>query len=169
MKRSLITLAALFFLVLGTIQSAHAQDLQCEIIFAGTSAAASAQTQGITGTAVLLIGFGGYIQCRSPAAAGWNSFADRSADQRYISLSLPTAGFAGATPERMAILEARLKDCYRQALIAMNNPARLMLELSVRPARYNDDPGPHTLSMSIWVDTADTISCTLTVNNSGLR
>lgn len=169
MKRSTACVTILVVLCLFFARASHAQNMSCDFVFAGPSATVVAQTQGIgEHGSTLHIGFGGYIQCRNPGALGWNSFADPSGDQRYVSLLLPSE-WAGWTPETKAILEARLKDCYRQGLIAMNNPGRLMLEVIIAQPRYNDEPAARQLNLSVWVDTATTIACSLSANNSGLR
>lgn len=159
---------SLFFSVIAHASLAYGEDVRCEIVFAGPMATVSAQSQGLAAAPNLLFGFGGYVQCRSPQVLGWASFADRNASDRHLMLMVNSDN-ARANPEAAALAEQRVKDCYRLGLIAMSNPARYLLNISIYGGSLSAVPVPNELSLAVYVEAAETIACSLNVNSTGLR
>ena len=155
----------IFFLASAVIQGAQpvrAEDLRCEIIFAGESASVAAEAQALdSDTATLRFTFGGFLQCASPASAGWGSFGESSAEERQVVVTISPGEGA------RIITEQRLKDCHRQALLAMSNPARYVFSLTITDARLTANQSPSGITAS--ADSATSVGCSLGANSTGLK
>jgi len=156
---SLTLFMMLSMLVLGG-RVAHAEDLRCDFIFSGAAAVVSAEGEANdSGGATLRFAFGGYAQCMSPQSLGWKSFADAGAEERQVTVAI-----AHDVPAR-SLIEQRLKDCHRQALVAMSNPARYVFSLSIVGAEISaNQPGP-----VVSADSATSLGCSLGANSTGLK
>lgn len=142
--------------------SAHAEDLRCEVIFAGPSAAVAAEAEAAESNAtVLRFTFGGFLQCTAPAATAFKSFADPGAGDRQVVVTLQSSHGS------ISMAEQRLKDCHRQALLAMSNPARYLFSLAVTNVQIAATQTQSVITAS--VDSATSVGCSLGVNSTGLK
>jgi hypothetical protein len=139
---------------------AYSEDLRCDFIFSGPAAAVSAEGEGTeAGGATLRFSFSGYAQCASPQSFGWKSFADADAGERQVTVSL------SQDDQKSSLIEQRLKDCHRQALVAMSNPARYVFSLSIIGAEI---PTNQT-GQVVRADAATRLGCSLGANSTGLK
>jgi len=142
--------------------SAQAEDLRCEIIFAGASASVAAEAEALESDAnILRFAFGGFLQCASPASAGFKSFADSSASDRQVVITLSPGNGA------RNIVEQRLKDCHRQALLAMSNPGRYVFSLAVANVQLAVNQNQSAITAN--ADSATSVGCSLGANATGLK
>ncbi|MEY4668369.1 MAG: hypothetical protein RL518_1068 [Pseudomonadota bacterium] len=153
-------LSSLMTLSLVVGGDALAEDLRCDFIFSGPAAVVSAEGQANeAGGSTLRFAFGGYAQCAAPESLGWKSFGDANAEERQVTVALSSDG-----PAR-SLLEQRLKDCHRQALVAMSNPARYVFSLSILSAEVSlNQAGP-----LISADSASSLGCSIGANSTGLK